>query len=159
MENFDWNLLIRTTPDLPEAIMEQFRSSIDWKNVYFGDQVLSDDFISKFKDKFNREMVFHWQRISEKPLSDYFIHQFQDYVDWETISFNKRSENFAINSIGNPFRHTRHYRKTLLGNIAIESIGEEFQSIKNYRKTVLEHFAIKFTGNTFRYTRNYRKTL
>jgi hypothetical protein len=70
--------------------VEEFQDNVLWWNSLCAHQKLSEDFIREFKDKVD------WTYISiRQNLSEDFIREFQDKVDWDNISeFQKLSEDF-----------------------------------------------------------------
>ena len=62
----------------------------DEEFYYYSKAALSEDFIREFQDKVNWEYISLYQKLSEE-----FIREFQDKVNWEYIScFQKLSEDF-----------------------------------------------------------------
>jgi hypothetical protein len=63
----------------------------DWYDLaFYADNTLSEDFIREFKDKVDWEFVSEYQDLSED-----FIREFKDKVDWYWISFRQiLSEDF-----------------------------------------------------------------
>ena len=53
-------------------------------------QILSEDFIREFQDKVNWKLISQYQTLSEN-----FIREFKDKVDWDSISrYQRLSEEF-----------------------------------------------------------------
>jgi type I site-specific restriction endonuclease len=64
-----------------ETIQNKLKNTNDSVWLQIGQMALSDDFIRDFKEKLN------WDWISTNlPLNENFIEEFQDFVDWEAIS-------------------------------------------------------------------------
>ena len=64
----------------------------DWSNyAFYRNNKLSEDFIREFKDKVDWEHISYYQKLSED-----FIREFKDRVDWMMISrYKTLSEEFV----------------------------------------------------------------
>lgn len=70
---------------------EYYDPTFDWDCIiYYKNSELTEDFIREFKDKVD------WHNISKcQTLSEDFIREFQNKVEWKNISFNQKlSEDF-----------------------------------------------------------------
>jgi len=75
---------------LSEEYIRENADSIDQKgwNYISSKPILSEDFIREFADRLD------WEQISRKqPLSDKFINEFEDYVDWYALDMNPNISN------------------------------------------------------------------
>ena len=68
-----------------------YDSDFDWNDYpFYKDNKLSEDFIREFQDKINWKTISATQKLSEE-----FIIEFKDKVDWEYISkYQKLSKEF-----------------------------------------------------------------
>jgi hypothetical protein len=80
------------------------KNKLDWSYLYKLD-ILSEKFIREFYNFDNKEEFMHWIYFSYLPLSEGFIRDFQDKLDWERISIHQKlSANFI-----REFRHKVHW--------------------------------------------------
>ena len=71
---------------------EYYNPDFNWNSsdLYVSNNTLTEDFIREFKDRVNWEFIAMSQKLSED-----FIREFQDRVSWQMISINQKlSEDF-----------------------------------------------------------------
>ena len=70
---------------------EYYNPNFDWSVFgFYSNNILTEDFIREFQDKVNWKCISFYQTLSED-----FIIEFKDKVDWEYISkYQKLSEDF-----------------------------------------------------------------
>jgi len=87
-ENPNWSYISQCQV-LSEDFIEKFKDYVSWNHIS-SYQVISETFIEKFKDKVNWYYTSHFQVLSEE-----FIEKFQDKVEWDNIShYQVLSEEF-----------------------------------------------------------------
>lgn len=110
--------------------VENFSKCCDMANLSYH-KVLSEDFIREFKDKVN------WSFISQKQkLTESFIEEHDNYVHWEQISkFQKLSEDFIKNCFQYDIAYNLIKYQKLSNSFIIDKIdNENIYFIKRYQK-------------------------
>ena len=65
---------------------QYYDPSFNWNDIeFYQDNKLSDDFIREFQDKVDWNFISKYQKLSEN-----FIREFQDKVDWYYIAMNQK---------------------------------------------------------------------
>ena len=86
-------LIMKQFKDIKKKIKweQYYNPDFDWDNwEFYADNTLTEDFIREFKDKVDWEYISEFQKLSED-----FIREFKDNVSWSFVSINQKlSENF-----------------------------------------------------------------
>ena len=89
----------------------------NWIYIYYGTCELSEDFIREFQDKLNWGNISYCQKLSEN-----FIREFQHKVDWEYISLGQKiSEDFV-----REFKYKIHWHNICRNYHLADELSEEF---------------------------------
>ena len=75
---YSWQLISQM--ELSDDFIRKFQDKVDW-NIISGSQLLNENFIEEFKDKIQWESVSRYQNFTE-----YFIRQYQGEMVWKCVS-------------------------------------------------------------------------
>jgi len=139
---------------LSEEFIEKFQDKVNW-NLISACQKLSEKFIKKFQDNVD------WVRISKyQKLSEEFIEKFQDKVNWALISkYQKLSESFIKKynlkvPENNMFYFTRQQKLDLLNSGEGNPYEMDGEHLIAYKATRHDGFSVF----NFQYQYEVRKT-
>jgi hypothetical protein len=138
---------------LSEDFIRKFKNKVNWEYISQY-QKFSKDFIREFQDKVNWSMISTYQKFSED-----FIREFQDKVNWRRVSkCQKFSEDFI-----REFQHKVDWRRVSIYQKLSEDFIREFQHKVDWRRIsifqkISEDFIREFKNKVdWRYISKYQK--